>query len=171
MPEWLAAIVNSLTAWCPRFCKVPPTHRLVKWSSCKEGSLHGPGLVWYWPLVTETMEVDTRWESLMTTVQTITLSDGTSVSARTLTRWKVEDPIYCATQEKDYVDTVGDAAQSVLVEVLSPCHSDILKQSKALNVCLTLAMQEELREVGVRVKKCKFTEICMSPAFRIINDA
>lgn len=170
MLEWLSSIINGLTAWCPRFCKVPPTFRMVKWSKCREATLHGPGLVWYWPLVTETMMVDLRWESLVTHVQTITLADGTSVSARTLTRWKVEDPVHCATQEKDYADTVGDAAQSILVDVLSPCGHDMMIQARALNVALTLAMQEELREVGVRVKKCKFTELCVSPALRIIND-
>lgn len=170
MPEWLSAIINGLTAWCPRFIKIPPTHRLVKWSNCKPGTLHGPGRIWYWPLVTEIVDVDLRWKSLVTHVQTITLTDGTSVSARTLTRWKPSDALAVVTGEEDYADTVGESAQSVLVDVLSGCDTAMLKQSKALSVALTLSMQEEMRAIGVEVQKCKFTELCNSPAFRIIND-
>jgi regulator of protease activity HflC (stomatin/prohibitin superfamily) len=106
----------------------------------------------------------------VTHVQTITLADGVTVSARTLTRWKPQDPLRCVVEEEDFEDTVGETAQSVLVDVLGTCTSDMLKQSAALNVALTLAMQEEMRGIGVRVKKCKFTELCNSPAFRLIND-
>lgn len=162
---------GKVTAFLPRYHKVPPTSRLVKWQKCKEGTLHGPGLVWHWPLVTEVEEIDVRWKSLVTHVQTVTLADGVTVSARTLTRWKPCDPLKCVTEEEDYEDTVGEAAQSVLVDVLSPCTSDMLKTSGALNVALSLAMQEEMRGIGVQVKKCKFTELCVSPAFRLINDA
>lgn len=170
MPEWLSSLGHILTAWCPRYERVPPTFRMVKWSRCREATLHGPGLIWFWPLVTEKEDVDVRWKSLVTHVQTITLSDGTTVSARTLTRWKPLDILKVVTSEEDYSDTVAETAQSVLVDVLGSCDASFLKQSKALNVALTLAMQEELSEIGVQVKKCKFTELCMSPAFRIIND-
>src|SRR6056297_2068553 len=164
MLEWLSMFFGKLTAWCPRFHKVPPTCRLVKWSKCQEGTLHSPGIIWYWPLVTEVEEIDVRWKSLTTHVQTVTLSDGVTVSARTLTRWRPEDPLKCVVQEEDFSDTVAETAQSVLVDILSPCPYDMLKQSAALNVALTLAMQEEMRDIGVRVKKCKFTELCSSPA-------
>lgn len=171
MPEWLATFANLLTGWCPRYEKVPPTYRMVKWSNCGEATLHGPGKIWYWPLVTEKVDVNVQWKSLVTHVQTLTLRDGLSVSARTLTRWKPEDVIKCVSSEEDYADTVAETAQSVLVDVLTPCNHAMVKEAKALNVALTLAMQEELREIGVRVQKCKFTELCVSPAFRIINDA
>lgn len=171
MPEWLATIANLLTGWCPRYEKVPPTYRMVKWSRCKEATLHGPGCIWFWPLVTEKVDVNIQWKSLVTHVQTITLTDGTTVSARTLTRWKPEDILKVVNSEEDYADTVAETAQSVLVDVLGSCDSTFLKQSAALSVALTLAMQAELREIGVTVQKCKFTELCNSPAFRIINDA
>ena len=73
--------------------------------------------------------------------------------------------------EEDYADTVAETAQSILVDVLGSCDASFLKQSGALSVALTLAMREELRDIGVKVQKCKFTELCVSPAFRIINDA
>jgi hypothetical protein len=144
---------------------------MVKWSRCKEATLHGPGCIWFWPLVTEKVDVNIQWKSLVTHVQTITLTDGTTVSARTLTRWKPEDILKVVNSEEDYADTVAETAQSVLVDVLGSCDSTFLKQSAALSVALTLAMQAELREIGVTVQKCKFTELCNSPAFRIINDA
>lgn len=170
MLEWLSMFFGKATAWCPRFHKVPPTHRLVKWVYCGKGTLHGPGIVWYWPLVTEVEEIDVRWKSMITHVQTVTLSDGVTVSARTLTRWRPVDPLKCVTSEEDYADTVAETAQSVLVDVLSPCPYNMLKESVALNTTLTLAMKKEMADIGVEIKKCKFTELCSSPAFRLIND-
>ncbi len=171
MLEWIPAFFDKATAFCPRFAKVAPTTRMVKWSRCRTGKLHGPGIVWYWPLVTEVEYIDIRWKSLVTHVQTITLSDGTTVSARTLTRWKPSNALSCVTQEEDYADTVAETAQSVLVDVLGPIPRSMLQESKALNTTLTMAMREEMVEIGVDVKKCKFTELCVSPAFRLINDA
>ena len=170
MLEILTTIFQTLTAWCPRWRLVAPTDRLVKWSNCKAATLHGPGRIWYWPLVTEVEQCDIRWKSLVTHAQTITLLDGTTVSARTLTRWKPDDVLHAVTNEEDYSDTVAETAQSVLVDVLGSIPSEMLRQSKSLNVALTLEMQSEMREIGIAVKKCKFTELCISPAFRIIND-
>lgn len=170
MPEWLSAVVDAMTSWCPRFAKIPPTFRLVKWSACRKGTLHGPGLVWYWPIITETLAVDVRWKSMTTHVQTVTLLDGVTVSARTLTRWRPDDVLSVAVNEEDYTDTVAETAQSVLVDVLCSCDSTMLKQGAVLNGILTLAMKDELRDIGVEVQKCKFTELCSSPAFRLIND-
>jgi len=171
MLEWIPAFFDKATAFCPRFAKVPPTDRMVKWSRCKQGTLHGPGIVWYWPLVTDVQPIDVRWKSLVTCVQTITLADGTTVSARTLTRWKPKDALKCVIEEEDFADTVAETAQSVLVDVLGPIHREHLQKGSALNATLTMAMREELVDIGVDVKKCKFTELCVSPAFRLINDA
>ena len=170
MLEVLMSIFSTLTAWCPRWKLVPPTERLIKWSNCGEATIHGPGRIWHWPLVTEIEACDIRWKSLLTHVQTITLTDGKAVSARTLTRWRPDDLLTCVCSEEDYSDTVAEMAQSVLVDVLSTCNSDMIKSAKALNVALTVEMADEMREIGIAVKKCKFTELCVSPAFRIIND-
>lgn len=170
MMYWLSTLFEKGTAWCPRFEKITPTDRLIKWSRCREGTIHGPGIIWYWPLVSEVERCDIRWKSMMTSVQTITIADGTPVSARTLTRWRPEDPLHCVTSEEDYADTVAETAQSVLVSVLGSCTTDTIKHCEALNLALTIEMREVLSEIGVGVKAAKFTELCVSPAFRIIND-
>jgi len=142
---------------------------MVKWSRCQEGSVHGPGIIWYWPLVTEKFDVDVRWKSLVTCVQTVTLADNVAVTARTLTRWKPEDVLKVVSSEENFEDTVGETATSVLVDVLTTCNRDMMCQTGALNVALTLAMQEEMREIGIKVQKCKFTELVVTPSFRLIS--
>lgn len=171
MLDWIPAFADKITAIVPRFAKVAPTDRMVKWSRCGDATIHGPGLVWYWPLVTEVQQTDIRWQSMVTSVQTVTLSDGTSVSARTLTRWKPADLLTAINSEADYSDTVAETAQAVLVNVLSSVDRSFLQQTKSLSVALTLELQSELRDLGIRVQKSTFTELCISPAFRIINDA
>lgn len=169
MLSWLSQFTDSITSWCPRFERIPPTFRMVKWSRCQEATLHGPGIVWYWPLVTEKVDVDIRWKSLMTCVQTVTLADGSTVTARTMTRWRPADVLLVVNSEEDYNDTVAETATSVLVDVLTSCTKDMLSQSNVLNATLTLAMQQELGELGIQVQKCKFTELVASRAYRLIN--
>lgn len=170
MLEWIPAFFEKVTAFVPRFEKVTPTERLVKWSRCGEATLHGPGIVWHWPLLTEVERCDVRWKSLTTHVQTVTLNDGTPVSARTMTRWKPTDVLHAVTSEEDHSETVAETAQSVLVDVLAACNAETVQKSLALNAALTLQMKKELRDIGVSVKKSKFTELCITPAFRIVND-
>lgn len=171
MFDWLPMFFDRATSVVPRFYKCPPTERLIKWSRCQDATCHGPGIVWYWPLVTETMPCDIRWQSLVTSVQTVTLSDGASVSARTLTRWRPGDLLTAVESEADYADTVADTAQSVLVSVLGSVDQSFIRSSTALCTALTLDMQAQMREIGIEVKRCTFTELCLSPAFRLINDA
>ena len=78
--------------------------------------------------------------------------------------------MFAVCSEEDYADTVAESAQSVLVDVLSPCSYEMIKHSSALNATLTMAMKEEMSEIGISVMKCKFTELVVSPAFRIVND-
>jgi len=170
MFEYLTAFLDKATSFVPRFQKVAPTDRLIKWSRCQEATLHGPGLVWYWPIITEVEQVDTRWRSTVTCAQTVTLADGTTVSARTLTRWKPSDIVLAVSSEADYSDTVAETAQGVLVDVLSSIDGTLLKNTKALSVALTLDLQAQMREIGIQVKKCTFTELCITPAFRLINE-
>jgi regulator of protease activity HflC (stomatin/prohibitin superfamily) len=171
MLEVLIAVFNVLTAWCPRFTKVPPTHRLVKWSKCGEGTEHGPGLIWYWPLVTETEEVDVRWVPSVTSVQSLTLADGESVSARVLVVWRVVDALHAIGENSDYSERCGDVAQSVVVGVIGKSLVEHLRHTEALNFAVTLEIRGELEKLGLEVDLCKFTELVVSPAFRVINDA
>lgn len=171
MFEWIPAFFEKATAFVPRFNKVPPTHRMVKWSSCGEATLHGPGKIWHWPLITEMEIVDIRYDSCITHVQSITLADGTSVSARAMTLWRPEDVLMCITENRDYADRVAETALSCVVDVLSTVRKEHLQTVVALNFALTQETRTQLAECGVDVKRCKFTELVVSPAFRVINDA
>ena len=171
MLELFSTIFSVLTAWCPRFSKVPPTHRMIKWSNCGEATLHGPGKVWHWPLVTDQEILDIRFVSTLTSVQCVTMFDGTTVSARTMTRWRVSDVIKAMDINVDYADSVAESAQSVTVDVLGSLSREHLRTVSALNASLTMSVQEELERWGIEVEECKFTELCVSPAFRLINDA
>jgi regulator of protease activity HflC (stomatin/prohibitin superfamily) len=171
MFEWIPAFFDKATAFVPRFEKVPPTFRMIKWPNCGDGTLHGPGCIWYWPLVTDHETVDIRWQSTVTTVQSLTMADGASVSARVLTLWKVIDPLLAVGENADYSDRAAEVSQSVVVDVLGKCMAEHLRTVEALNFATTVEVRRELEEIGLEVKRSKFTELVISPAFRIINDA
>lgn len=171
MLDWIVAFLDTLTCWIPRLHKCPPTHRIIKWAACGEGKECGPGLIWYWPVVTEIEECDIRWESTVTTVQSITMIDGKTVSARVLVVWRPDDVLFAVGENRDYSDRVAETAQSVLVDVLGSLPSETLSQVKVLNATLTMSVKKEMDEMGIQVHTATFTELCTSPAFRLINDA
>ncbi|MCP4896258.1 MAG: hypothetical protein GY906_04715 [bacterium] len=170
MLEWIPAFFEKATAFVPRMIKIPPTHRLVKWSQCEEATLHGPGLVWYWPLVTEILEVDVRWVSTITYVQSVTMQDGTGVSARGKLVWAPTDVLHAVTENADYEDRVSETLLSCVVETLSTCEKDSLRHVVAMNFALTVTCREALEPLGIDVQSACFTELVTSPAFRLIND-
>lgn len=170
MPEWLSAVIHFFTAWCPRFQRVPPTFRLVKWSRCRAGTLHGPGIVWYWPLVTEIEDIDIRWKSCVTHVQSITMSDGTQVSVRAMTLWRPSDPLQAVQENEDYADRVAEMSLCCVVDVLNPLTKDLLREGRVLNEALTQETRTQLAECGIEVLRTKFTELAIARPLRLIND-
>lgn len=170
MLEVLTAIFNVLTAWCPRFTKIPPTHRLVKWVKCEGGTVHGPGLIWYWPLVSETEEADVRWVPSVTEVQSITMADGASVSARVVIIWKVIDVLTAVESNSDYSDRATDIAQAVVLDVLGSATSEHLKTQGALAFAVGMEVRQALGKIGLGVDEVKFTELVISPAVRVIRN-
>ena len=170
MPEWLAAIGKFMTMWCPQFSRIPPTHLLVKWINCKDATVHGPGKPWHWPMVTDVEEVDIRWQTAITASAPLTMADGTAVSARILVVWKVGDPVLAVGENADYEERASEIGLSCIVDVLGDKVVDDLKKSKDLSKEITLEVRKECTKVGLRVKKCKFTELVAAPAMRMLND-
>lgn len=170
MPEWLVSLVKFLTAWIPQYEKVPPTFRMVKWSRCREGSLHGPGIVWYWPMVTEIDHVDIRWKSCVTHVQSITMSDGTQVSVRAMTLWRPSDPLKAVQENEDHADRVAETSLCCVVDVLNPLTKDLLCEGRVLNEALTQETRTQLAECGIEILRSKFTELAIARPLRLIND-
>jgi len=170
MFDWLTNLFDILLSVVPRMKKVPPTHRMIKWSHCKEGTLHGPGLIWHWPLVTEEQVVDMRWESTINYVQAVTMADGTSVSARGKIVWRLSDPLTAVEDNHEFWDRVPEQMLSATVCVLGACHKSDLRNTVSMNMMLTIECRERIEPIGVEVKECAFTELVVSPAFRLIND-
>lgn len=170
MLDWIPELLGKATSFVPRMVRVPPTHKLVKWPMCKDGVICDNGIHWYWPLFTEIEEVDIRWVSTITYVQSVTLSDGVSVSARGKLVWAPDDVLTLVEQNSDYEDRVSEILLSAVVETLSPCRNEDLKTLEALNFALTVVCRQKLEELGVAVESACFTELVNSPAFRLIND-
>lgn len=170
MLNWIPAFFEKATAWCPRMLLIAPTHRLVKWSKCGEPTLRGPGLEWYWPLVTEVEIVDTRWVTSLMYTQSITMSDGTTVSAKALTVWRVSDPVRCESTNQDGADRAGELTMAAVASVLATGTKKDLKKIANLNLSLTEKTRALLSECGIEVQECRFTELVISPAVRLIQE-
>ena len=171
MFDWITQVFDKLLLIVPKMVRVTPTHDMVKWPFCREAVVCGPGIIWYWPLFTEVQLVDIRWQSTLCYLQTITMRDGTTVTARALCIWRVDDPITSVVDNADYADRTAELTQSIVANLLASVTREQLVTVAALNAALSMECRQQMREVGIQVKDCMFTELAVTKTIRLMGQA
>ena len=171
MFDWISQFFDKLLLVIPKMVRVTPTHDLVKWPFCREAVVYGSGIIWYWPLFTEVQLVDIRWQSTLCYLQTITMRDGTTITARALCIWRVDDPATAVVENADYGDRTSELTQSIVANLLASVSKQQLITVTALNAALTLDAKQQMREVGIEVRDCMFTELAVTKTIRLMGQA
>lgn len=171
MLNWIPEILDKLTSVVPRLIRITETERGVKWPSCGKPVTLEPGLHWYWPIVTEYETIDVRWRSTVMYAQTITLQDGTSVTARAMTTWRASDAAKCLCESEDIADRVGETTLATVASVLSSIGKEQLQSTNPVNFQITMENREKLAEYGVELKETLLTELAVSRVLRLIGAA
>lgn len=169
MFDWIAQFFDKILLVVPKMIRVTPTHDLVKWPFCREAIVCGPGIIWYWPLFSEVQLVDIRWQSTLCYLQTITMRDGTTITARALCIWRVDDPATAVVENADYGDRTSELTQSIVANLLASVGKDQLITVAALNATLSMDCKQQMREVGIEVKECMFTELAVTKTIRLMG--
>lgn len=159
--SWLSETVNAIRAFFPRREIIRNTHRGVKWSRRKPKEL-GPGVRWYWPLVSDVEVIPVARQALGLSTQTLTTKDGKTVAAGGVVVYHIHN-VLLAIGEKNYDvdDTIAEVSRAAIVSVVNQWKfNELFADLDDIKVDLTKECRKQLRKFGVAVESAALTDFC-----------
>src|SRR5688572_8763360 len=89
--EWVGWIAAWVAKLIPTWIIVPATHAGVKFVRGKQIEPFGPGIVWYWPAVTQAVVYPTARQTVDLRTQTLVTTDGKVVGVGGMVTYRVTD--------------------------------------------------------------------------------
>lgn len=168
--EWVGRFIDLLVSFVPRFGVIRSTHLGVKWPRGKKSVGLGPGIHWYWPLLTEMEIIVAARQTNQLPAQSLTLADGSDYSVRGVCVYSINDVVAAIGQKNWDVDqTVTDLSQAAITEIVMECDEDSIRNLKGINKQITERAQELLNQFGVAVSACRLVECVQSSTYRILG--
>jgi len=169
---WIGEGVRWLAKFIPRWEIIDTTHGGVKFVYGKNIKVVGPGIHWWWPLVTQFNTYPTARQANTLPPQTLMTSDGQSVGVSALIVYEVEDiePLVAHTFDPD--NTIEDIAQAAVHDVLSQQTWDELRQgshTRTLHTTLRQEAQKGLKPFGVRVLRVSLVDLAPCYMVRLLQ--
>lgn len=118
---WLNDLIQWLGRWIPRLELIHPTHRGVRFGPSGRAVEVGPGLVFYWPMTHDLVQVAVTAQSIQLCGQILPLPDDTGLLPRvalcTLNlQFQVTDVVKAATSILNFHALVGNRAQALATQ-------------------------------------------------------
>ena len=171
---WLGQIFDSILLLVPRIVIVRATHSGVKWRYGKNVISLGPGLHFFWPLVSEVMLTVVARQTNTPPKQILTTKDGKKVTVGIIVVYRIRNIEQAIGRINWDVDaTVNDIAQAAVVSVIaSRTYQEILDliAVDGLNEFLREAAREDLHQFGVSVSQCKLIDFSNCEVLKLVFD-
>ena len=120
----------------------------------------GPGIIYKFPLIEKSMEVDMRIKTLDIAKQDIITKDNIPITADTSVFYKVINPQYATTKIENFMRAVFNYTQGALRDVIgSMALDDILTQREKISQEIRNVVDEETREWGIEISQIKIQQI------------
>lgn len=119
--SWLNDLVQWLGRWIPRLVLIHPTHRGVRFGPSGRAVEVGPGLVVFWPITHDLVQVPVTTQSIQLCGQILPLHDDGSVLPRVAVctlnlQFAIIDPVKAAVKVLHWPALVSNRAQAIAVE-------------------------------------------------------
>lgn len=171
MSEWLLELTGWITQFIPRLSIVCVTHKVVKFRYGSDIVLVEPGMMWHWPLVTQTSFIPVVRQPIDLPTQRLVTADHKRVIASASVTYRVSDPIKAITHNWDYEDTIVNVSRAAVASIITKRPYDDLVGTIAgqLKKDLTRACREELKKYGISVHECLLTDFCQANVIALSN--
>ncbi len=131
----------------------------------------GPGLYFYWPLITEIEEFEVNRDSLELGIQTLLTFDDVTVVVRCVLEYRIFDVIKAKVECADFSNTVGDFCQVKIAEKIQGWEYKKNRLNiQEFNDELRKSVSRPLRKFGVAVEGCSVIDLAPARAYRNIRD-
>lgn len=169
---WILELIEAFGSLFPRLHHVRKTHQAVKFKSGKAVPL-GPGLHWYWPIVSEVEELVVVRQTLNLATQAVSAACGRTLALSGVVVYEISDIEKALCKSHDIEETASDVALCCVVEALQTVTYNELQKLLAsgdLTELLTKRARSRLRPFGVRVLSCSLTDFSPCLTLRLFSD-
>jgi len=162
----------------PRLYIIRSTHGGVKWKNSLGGDETKieelkPGLIWYWPLVSEIQSIVTARRPVDIPTMSILTKDGRSIIISAAVVFRINNVTLALGERNWDVDsTLVDIAQAAIFdEVRSTSFEELLNGTDQLLDTVTTTCKTEMKKFGVLVEKILAKDFDKSKTYRQLGDA
>jgi len=172
---WLGDFIEWIISFVPKYVIIRCNEKMIKFPASKNAIEKGPGIYWYWPIVTEVYRIFTARHTLEVEYMTLeTLDELPIVIGLVMT-------VHITNATKYIVENVD--AEDGIVEVASGTLRDIVMENdwnslvhaaddgKRLNQKLTRRLGESLKKFGIKVESARPTDqVRVRAAYRFFGN-
>jgi regulator of protease activity HflC (stomatin/prohibitin superfamily) len=170
--EWIGKIIEWFGLFIPRRVIIATTHAGVKWVRGKTVVTLGPGIHFYWPILTELNTYPTARQATDLRTQTLLTTDGKTIAVGGIIVYEIKDIEAILAHTYDPEQTIKDISLSAIHDVLVTMSSiDIRTETElgTLNLRLRKRVRRELTKYGVKVLKVALTDFAFTRVYRLIQ--
>jgi regulator of protease activity HflC (stomatin/prohibitin superfamily) len=163
---WLGSLMEMVGSLFPRLVIVQSTHGGVSFVRGKNPRKVSPGLMWYWPVVTEVVLYPVVRQSLNLPSQTLTTSDNKTITFSAVIVYDVPDILKALTVQWDLEDTLQDVSMAAVREFVLARTFDELRTESGVRLKDTI--HARIQQYGVAVKDAWVTDLAETKVVTMI---
>ena len=171
MFDWLGDAIEWIGKFFPRLTVIRATHRGVKFVRGKKLKLVNAGLCVHWPLVTELDVLAVSRQTINLPTQRLVTKDGKRVITSAVVVYHIGDVMQAVGKSWDVDETINDVSMAAIAAIITRHEYEVLVKNlgSGLREQLTKACSTELRQYGIRVRKCLLTDFCPANVIALSN--
>ena len=162
---WLGHIAEWFGAFIPRVKIVRATHGGVRFRNGKSASEIKPGIIVYWPIVTEVDIIPVARQTHNLPSQSLLTKDGKTVVVGGVVVYAIQDVVAAISKNWDVSETINDITMVAITQVITSHTLEYLQENLVGGVIaqLTRETRRRLRPFGVKVYRTALTDFstCM----------
>lgn len=170
--SWLNDLAQWLGRWVPRLVLIEPTHRGVRFGPRGGSCEVGPGLVLYWPITHEVVQVPVTTQSIQLCAQILPMKDTRddrmiphiSVVAAAI-QFRVIDAVLAATKTLNLHALIDNRTSAAIARTL-----EFRETPTSWQNAVVLELQEDLQPFGVSIERLDFTQLGTGVALKNVAD-
>lgn len=169
---WLGQVVEWIGRFVPRWEVLDLTQGAVKFVGGKKAVPLGPGIHWYWPVMTKLFIYPTARQADDLRSQTMVTTDDKVIVVGGMIVYEVEDIEKLLAHTYHASQAVKDLSLTVIHDVCCQMSWEELKQGQrkgTLDTRLRNAAKEALEPYGVRVIKAMLTDLAPAEVIKILQ--
>lgn len=169
---WLNDLAQWIGRWFPRLVIVHPTHCGVRFGRKGSAVAVGAGLIFYWPLIHDLIEVPITTISYQTCAQTLpALQMAGAMFPRNATvacavQFRIIDPIVASVKALNFHAIVDNRVRACIAEAWS---EDCLERREWLAPARAAAVSA-LKDYGIEIEHIDVTDISFGCTLKNLSD-